>query len=129
MTRSSLCDCSDAYVLVKETITVVKTEAQGQPNNVANKKVIFKKCASFTKCISRINNTQVDNAHDIDVVRPMYHLIEYIDNYSKKSGVLWQYCRDEPALDANNAITDFTADNATTDLFKTNNRQQQHKKY
>ena len=48
----------------------------------------------------------------------MYNLIEYSDNFSKKSGVFWHYCRDEPALAANNVITDFNADNGTTDLLK-----------
>ena len=50
----------------------------------------------FTKCISRINNTEIDNAKDIDIVMPMYNLIEYSDNYSKTSGSLWQYYKDEP---------------------------------
>ena len=58
--------------------------------------VIFKYCAPFTNCISEINNTQVDNAKDIDIVMPMYNLIEYSDNYVKTSGSLWQYYRDEP---------------------------------
>ena len=49
---------------------------------------------------------------------PMYNLIEYSDNYSKTSGILWQYCRDVPAVDANGAIVDFNADNATTNSFK-----------
>ena len=51
----------------------------------------FENCAPFTKCISRINNTDIDNAHDIDIVMPMYNLIEYSDNYSKTSGSLFQY--------------------------------------
>ena len=55
--------------------------AQDQPNNVANKKVIFKNCASFTNCISRINNTQMEDAHDIDIIMSMYNLIEYSDNF------------------------------------------------
>ena len=59
-------------------------------------------CAPFIKCISEINNTQVDNAKYIDIVIPMYKLIEYSDNYSKKSGSLWQYYRDEP----NDNLTD-----------------------
>ena len=50
----------------------------------------------FTKCISRINNTDIDNAQDIDIVMPMYNLIEYNDNYSKTSGSLWQYYKDDP---------------------------------
>ena len=50
---------------------------------------------------------------------PMYNLIEYSDNYLKTSGILWQYCRDEPAINAANGnIVDFYADNATTDSFK-----------
>ena len=56
----------------------------------------FKNCAPFTNCISEINNTQVDNAKDIDIIMPMYNLIEYSDNYVKTSGSLWQYFRDEP---------------------------------
>ena len=79
------------------------------------KKIIFKNCAPFVNYISRINNTQVDDADDIDVV--MHNLIEYSENYLKTSGSLWQYCRDEPALVAN-TITDFNAANATTDSFK-----------
>ena len=51
---------------------------------------------SFTKCISRINNTDIDTARDIDIVVPMYNLIEYSDNYSKTSGSLWQYYKDDP---------------------------------
>ena len=81
MLRSSLCDYIDAYILVKGTITVAE-ETAGAPNN-ANKKVIFKNCVPFTNCISRINNTQVDDGNDIDLEMPMYNLIEYSDNYSK----------------------------------------------
>ena len=75
-------------ILVKGTITVTNTASQDQPNNFANKKVILKNCAPFTKCISRINNTQVDDADNIDVVMSIYNLIEYSDNYSKTSGIL-----------------------------------------
>ena len=67
----------------------------------------------FTSCISEINNTQVHNAKDIDIVMPLYNLIEYRDNYSKTSGSLWQYCKDIPAVDNNNAIVNFTDDNLT----------------
>ena len=83
MLRSSLCDYSDAYILVKGNITVNNTAAAGTAANNTNKKVIFKNCAPFTKCISKINNTQIDNAQYIDIVMPMYNLIEYSDNYSK----------------------------------------------
>ena len=75
--------------------------------------MIFKNCAPFTNCVSEINNTQVDNAKDIDIVIPMYNLIEYNDNYLKTSGSLWQYCLDIPAVNNNNAFVDFTENNLT----------------
>ena len=80
--KSSLCDYSDAYILVKGTISVNNTAAGADANNTKIK-VIFKNCAPFTNFISEINNTQVDNAKDIDIVMPMYNLIEYSDNYAK----------------------------------------------
>ena len=82
MLKSSLCDYSDAYILVTGTIAVNNTAAADADANNTNKKVILKNCAPFTNCISEINNTKVDNAKDI-VVMPMYNLIEYSDNYSK----------------------------------------------
>ena len=89
MLRSSLCDYSDAYILVKGNITVNNTAADGAAAaNNTNKKVIFKNCAPFTNCISKINNTQIDNDEYTDIVMPMYNLIEYSDNYSKTSGSL-----------------------------------------
>ena len=72
--------------------------------------------APFTNCISEINNTQVDNAKDIDIVMPMYNLTECSDNYSKTSGRLWQYCKDIPAVDNNNVIVN-VAENNLTDSF------------
>ena len=93
MLRSSLCDCSDAYILIKGNITVNNTAAEGAAANNTNKKVIFKNCAPFTDCISKINNTQVDNAKDIDTIMPMYNLVEYSDNYSKTSGSLSHYVK------------------------------------
>ena len=65
---------SNSHILVKGTITVVNTAAQCQPNNAANKKMIFKHCVPFTNCISRISSTLVDHAHDIDIVIPMCNL-------------------------------------------------------
>ena len=112
--ESSLCDYSDVYMLVKGTITVNNT-ADADANNT-NKKVIFKNCAPFTNCIIEINNIQIDNAKDIDIGMPMYNLIEYSDNYSKTSGSFWQYRKDIPAVDNNNAIVNF-AENNLTDSF------------
>ena len=86
MLRSSLSDYSDAYILCKGYISVNNTGTAAAPTN-KNKKVIFKNCAPFTSCISKMNNTQTDNAEYIDIVMPMYNLIEYSDNYSKS---LWK---------------------------------------
>ena len=90
MLRSNLCDYADAYILVKGTITITgagNDDATKQADE-RDKGVTFKNCAPFTKCISRINNTGIDNAKDIDIVMPMYNLIEYSDNYSKTFGSL-----------------------------------------
>ena len=86
MLKSSLFDYSDAYILAKGNITVNNTAAADANANNTNKKVIFKNCAPCTNCISETNNTQVNNAKDIDIVIPMYNLIECSDNYSKTSG-------------------------------------------
>ena len=98
MLKSNLCDYADAYILAKGTITIT-----GAGDNAAaikaderNKGVTFKNSAPFTKCISRTNNKDIDTAQDIDIVMPLYNLIEYSDNYSKASGSLWQYYKDEP---------------------------------
>ena len=96
--KSSLCDYSDVYILVKGTITIAGAgdHAEARQADERDKGVAFKNYAPFTNCISEINNAQVDNAKDIDIVMPMYNLIEYSDNYAKTSGSLWQYYRDEP---------------------------------
>ena len=93
MLRSSVCDYSDANILVNGTITITGAGPDDAARQLdeRNKGVIFKNCAPFTDCISEINNTQIDNAKYIDVVMPMYNLIEYSDNYSKTSGSLWKY--------------------------------------
>ena len=98
MLKSSLCDYSDAYILVKGKITIAGAgdDAETRQADERDKGVAFKNCPPFTNCISEINNTQIDNAKDIDIVMPMYNLIEYSNNYAKTSGSLWQYFRDEP---------------------------------
>ena len=117
MLKSSLCDYSDAYILVKGTISVNNTAADGAAANNTNKKVLFKNCAPFINCISEVNNTQIDNAKDIDIVMPMYKLIEYSDNYAKTSRSLWQYCKDIPARNNNNNEIIIFAENNLTDSF------------
>ena len=93
MLRSNLCDFSDAYIFVKQNITITGdgNDDAAKRTDERNKGVISKNSAPFVKCISRINNKEIDNAKDIDIVKPMYNLIEYSDNYSKTSGSLWQY--------------------------------------
>ena len=96
--KSSLCDCSDAYIFVEGKITITEAgdDAAARQADERDTSIAFKNCAPSTNCISEINNTQIDNAEDIDIVMPMYNLIEYSDNYAKTSGSLWQYYRDEP---------------------------------
>ena len=92
MLRSDLCDFSDAYIVVKGDITVTN------PNNAKrNKAVAFKNNAPFINCISKINGVKIDNAEDLDVVIPMYNLLEYSKNYRKTTGSLWNYSGDQPS--------------------------------
>ena len=84
--KSNLCDYSDANILVRGEITVAAAiETQ----------VAFKNCAPFTKCITKIDGTTVDNAEVLDLVMPMYNLTEYNSNYSETTGSLWFYYKDE----------------------------------
>ena len=96
MLKFSLCDYSDAYILVKGRITGAAADAAARRADERDKGMAFKNCSPFTNCISEIDNTQVDNAKDINILMRMYNLIEYSDNYAKTSGSLWQYFRDEP---------------------------------
>ena len=91
MLRSYLCDYYDAYIIVKGKVTVA-----GPNDNAYDKKLNFRNNAPFISCISKINNTLIDNAEDLDIAMQMYNLIEYNKNYSKTSGSLWNYYRDEP---------------------------------
>ena len=87
MLRSNLCDYADAYILVKGTITITGSgdDDAARQADESSKGVIFKNCAPFTKCISKINDTEIENAQDIHIVMSMYNLIEYGNNYSKAS--------------------------------------------
>ena len=117
MIRSNLRDYSDAYIHVKGTTEVPNTGTTAAQNN-RNKKVKLKNFAPFIKCMSKINNIQVDDSHDIAVVMPMYNLIEYSDTYSKTSGSPCQFYRDEPALNNNDVLIDFPPDNNNSISFK-----------
>ena len=93
MLRSDLCDYSDAYVWVKGKMTITN------PNDNANfnKDLTLKNNAPFISCISKINGELVEYAEDLDIVMPMYNLLEYSKNYEKISGSLFNYYRDEPS--------------------------------
>ena len=89
--RSDLCDFSDAYIIVKGDIVT-------NPDNAKrNKAVAFKNNAPFINCMTKINGIKIDNAEDLDVVMPMYNLLEYSKNYRKTTGSLWNYYRDQPS--------------------------------
>ena len=90
MVISSLCDYSDAYILVRGTIAItgVGADDAAKRRNERNKAVIFRNCVPFSDCTNELNNTQINNGKDIDVVIPMYNLIENSNNYSNTSGIL-----------------------------------------
>ena len=99
MPRSDLCDFSDAYIAVKGTINVTRPN-----NNAYDEKLALENNAPFVSWTSKINNTLIDNAEDLDVVMPMYNLLEHSKNDSKTTGSLWNYYKDKPNSGANNNI-------------------------
>ena len=102
--KPNLCDYAEAYILVDGTI-----RGTGGNNNT---RLALKNCAPFTKCNLEINEEHVDTAENLDIVMPMYNLIEYSDNYQDSSATLYQYKRDEPP--ETNAIADLTAHNSSS---------------
>ena len=98
MLRSNLCDYSDAYILVNGTITVTVPGDNNGGNNIRdkkNRKLILKNNAQFVSCITRINGELIEDADDLDIVMPMYNLLEYSKNYRKTIGSLYNYYRVE----------------------------------
>ena len=123
MLKSDLCDFSDEYIVVKGNIIVDKrtftandfhgpnnTAANAAFTNTANdnafgeKKLVFKNNAPFINWISKINGVQIDNEEDLDVVMPMYNLLECSKNCRKTTGSLWNCYRAEPNSGINGAI-------------------------
>ena len=100
--KPNLCDCADAYILVDCTIRAQAANA----DNAAATRLALKNCAPFTKCNLEINDKHVDTAENLDIVMPMYNIIEYSDNYQDSSATVYQYKRDEPV--DNNPIADLT---------------------
>ena len=102
MLRSDLCDYSNAYILVKGTVTV-NGVANGAENEILrrNRPLILKNNASFVSCMTKINNEFIEDADDLDIVMPMYNLLEYSKNYRKTIVSLHNYYRDELSDDNN----------------------------
>ena len=105
MLRSDLCDYADAYILVNGTITV----AGNHPRDRQNRAVILKNNAPFISCITKINGELIEDAEDLDIVMPMYNLLEYSKNYRKTVGSLYNYYRDELSDDDNNNVVNSNA--------------------
>ena len=97
--KPNLCDYSDAYILVTGNIQ----------NKPANSVVAFKNCAPFRTCDVTINDEHVEKAEDLDIVMPMYNLLEYSDNYQDSTGSLYQFKRDEPPDDNANVANNTTS--------------------
>ena len=113
--KSNLCDRSDAYILVTRNITGAGKDT----------KVAFKKCAPFRRCVTHINNEHAETAENLDIIMPMYNILEYSDNYADSSGSLWQFKRDGQNMtnnnnnNNNNDVADVTTDaNTGSSSFK-----------
>ena len=106
--KPNLCDYAEAYILVDGTIRAAKT--------LNATRLALKNCAPFTKCNLEINDEHVDTAENLDIVMPIYNLIEYSDNYQDSSATLYQYKRDEAPED--DAVADLTADNSDSFKYK-----------
>ena len=122
MLRSKLCDYSDAYILVKGTITVTAPGVNDNANNIRykrNRPVILKNNAPFVLCITRINGELIEDADDLDIVMSMYNLLEYSKNYRKTIGSLYNYYRDELSNNADdNNFANINAVNSNTFKYK-----------
>ena len=106
--KPNLCDYAEAYILVDGTIRAAAANA--------NTRLALKSCAPFTKCNLEINDEYIDTAENLDIVMPMYNLIEYSDNYQDSSATLYRYKRDEPT--EANATLDLTADISSSFKYK-----------
>ena len=105
-----MCDYSDAYILVTGDIKVTDI--------AANTNVVFKYCAPFTRCVIHINDEHVEKDENLDIIMPMYNLLQYCDNYADSSGSLYQFKRDEsPANNAENLVN-FPKNNPSSFKYK-----------
>ena len=108
--KPNLCDYAEAYILIDGTIRVAAANA--------NTRLALKNCAPFTKCNLEINDEHVDTAENLDIVMPIYNLIEYSDNYQDSSATLYQYKLDEPPED--DAVAELTVNNSSSFKYKVN---------
>ena len=122
MLRSNLCDYSVAYILVKGTITVAAPGVNNNVNNIRDEKnrpLILKNNAPFVSCKTSINGGLIEDANDLDIVIPIYNLLEYSKNYRKIIGSLYNYYRDELSDDAdNNNFDNIKVANSNTFKYK-----------
>ena len=112
--RSNLCDYSDAYILINGIITV----AGNNPRDRENSSVILKNNAPFVTCITRINGEFIEDADDLDIVMPMYNLLEYSRNYRKTIGSLYNYYRDELTNDQNDNFANINVINSSPSQYQ-----------
>ena len=121
MLRSNLCDYSDAYILVKGTITVTAPGANNGANNIRDKRnrpLILKNNAPFVSCITRVNGELIEDADDLNIVMSMYNLLEYSKNHRKTVESLYNYYRDELTNDDNDNFANINVVNSNTFKYK-----------
>ena len=121
MLKSDLCDYADAYILVNGTFTVTANAGANNIRDKRNRKLILQNNAPFVWCITRINGELIEDADDLDVVMPMYNLLEYSKNYRKTIGSLYNYYRDELTNDnipADNVFNNIRVVNLNTFKYK-----------
>ena len=121
MLRSGLCDYADAYILVNGTITITANAGANNIRDKRNRKLILKNNAPFVSYITRINGELIEDADDLDVVMPMYNLLEYSKNYRKTIGLLYNYYKDELTNDnipINNVFNNIRVVNSNTFKYK-----------
>ena len=112
--KSNLCDYAEAYILFDGIIRAVAANAAG----AAAVRLALKNCAPFTKCNLEINDKHIDTAENLDIVMPMYNLIEYSNNYQDSSATLYQYKREEPP--EADTVVDLTVNNSSSFKYKVN---------
>ena len=91
----------------------IKVSAVAPDSNVA-----FKNCVPFTRCATHINDEHVETAENLDIIMPVYNLIEYSDNYADSSGSLYQFKRDESSINNAGNLLNVALDNSKSFKYK-----------